>query len=1679
MKDISENNSVNKDLRQLAEDKLKADRPTSDAILNDSELMKLVHELDVHRIELDMQNEELRVAQMDAQRVNDLYEFAPTGYFTLSPEGAILRLNLSAAAFLEKERPVLIESRLGFFITDETKPIFNHFLSQACQQTEALSCEIALQNSSNQPVLVYLTGKMDKDKKQCLVTMVDITEHKKKEETLKQERQLYLDMVNNQPAGIYRIRVYPRKDWRKNAWNSSENPPYKMELASDRFCEILGITREDFEGNTGMIIDLVHPQDRIEFVKKNEDANASVIPFNWEGRLVIKGKIRWIHLESIPRHVANGDVVWTGILYDISDQKQKEIDLKESETKYRELVDNSPDAICIYSDRKIVFVNNECIRLMKAANAEELLGKDVLEFIHPDSREFAIRRMMNVLDHGNVQPLEEERFLQVDGSAIDVEVKSMPIEYQHKKSIQLIFQDISVRKIAENEIRKSREAFKDLFDFAPLGYHEIDAEGRIVRVNQTELSLMGYTREEVVGQYVWEFNVYQEHSLKSTLDKLQGRQVSSKPYERVLVKKDGSWITVLKQDKMLRAGNGSITGIRTSVQDITDRKQAETDLQASEEKFRQVFENSMIGKSMTSMDGKMNANKAFTQIIGYSKEELSLLKWTDITHPEDIEFNRNEIESIVQGKKDFSNWEKRYIHKSGNIVWANISIFLLRDKDGKPLHFITEIYDITDRKQIETDLRYSEDKFKKAFMTSTDSININRMDDGLYLSVNPGFTRIMGYTEQEILGKTSKEITIWENRADRNRLVQGLQEKGYVENLVAQFRNKTGETVYGMMSATLIELEGKDYILSITRDITAIKKTELALHQSEERFKVLFEDAPDTMFLAEPKTGKIIDANAAACRLFKKDKLELIGMYQYELHPLDKNEFSKQTYKNHILQSKLLDITHPVENVILCSDGTEIPVEILAQSIVIDGESFIVGTFRDISQRKKTEQDLHDSEELYRNLVIRIPDGVYKSTTSGRFVDVNPAMVKMLGYTSKEELMEIDIKTQLYCDVNDRDYRSLNDQNEEMSVFPLKKKDGSVIWIEDHGWYNRDNAGDIVTHEGVLRDITDRKLAQDALQESESMLKKTLVKSSGLIDSTSQGIDYAKMSDTILEISGANYVCFNIYDDKGIDFTTVAISGNKEHIKKASSVLGFEILNKKWKTDPLRKEKTRNESITKYESFYELTHYSIPKNIAALVMRTFHIGDSVVVKITKRNKVIGDFTLIYSNGDTLKNNDLVLLYANQVALFIDRDKTDKALRRNEEKFRYLFANNPQPMWIYDLDTLVILEVNNAALACYGYERDEFLALSMNDLHPLGEMSAFESKIEQARKGEYTNGLSKHKKKNGQEIYVEVTGVAAPTIALNARHVLIQDVTQRKLAEEALLESEDKYRTMIENSNDLIWVLDKEGLFTFMNEMALKTTGFKQEDWIGESYMPLIFSEDNSYVAEIFNRTLLGENCTYELRLKKTDGNVLVLSVNTSPIYISGKIAGVVSFGQDITESKKAFGLLQESEEKFRSITEQTVDLISITDAKGKLIYASTASKSIFQYEPEEMCGHNFTDFVVKGTEEQAEAVFRRIIETKENINNLEFKMKRKDGSLFYGELNGSSFKYGNNYGTLVVIRDMTERKKAQEELEVRMKELMRFHNLTVDREMTMIELKKEINGLLTKSGENEKYRIVN
>ncbi|MGM0504805.1 MAG: histidine kinase dimerization/phospho-acceptor domain-containing protein, partial [Bacteroidota bacterium] len=191
--------SESEKLRQKAEELLKKRQAASDSQHSETETLKLIHELEVHQIELEMQSEELEraraTAQESAEKYIQLYDFAPVGYFTLSQKGEIIELNLSGATMLGKERSLLINRMFGLFVSKETRTIFNHFLDKVMSSFHKESCEVSLSENHNQPFYVQLTGIVSENKKHCLLIMIDITERKQAQDKLK-ENEAILEKLN-------------------------------------------------------------------------------------------------------------------------------------------------------------------------------------------------------------------------------------------------------------------------------------------------------------------------------------------------------------------------------------------------------------------------------------------------------------------------------------------------------------------------------------------------------------------------------------------------------------------------------------------------------------------------------------------------------------------------------------------------------------------------------------------------------------------------------------------------------------------------------------------------------------------------------------------------------------------------------------------------------------------------------------------------------------------------------------------------------------------------------------------------------------------------------------------------------------------------------------------------------------------------------------------------------------------------------------------------------------------------------------------------------------------------------------------------------------------------------------------------------------------------------------------
>lgn len=275
--------------------------------------------------------------------------------------------------------------------------------------------------------------------------------------------------------------------------------------------------------------------------------------------------------------------------------------------------------------------------------------------------------------------------------------------------------------------------------------------------------------------------------------------------------------------------------LKLKIRELTKKLQAsksrERKLKEAESYYRAFFEHGTDGVVILDPETTrpIDFNDQVCRQLGYTQEEFARLRLLDIEAKEDAEAISVHVDNIV--KNGFDSFETLHRTKDGDIRHVQVTAQIITVGARDVYHCIWS--DITDRKRSENNLRESEDKFSLTFNFSPDAVSINRLEDGLYVDINEGFTRITGFGRDELIGRSSLDLNIWVNTEDREKLVQGLKAQGFYENLEAKFRRKNGQTFTGLMSARIISLKGVPHLLSISRDISERKQHERELLKFE------------------------------------------------------------------------------------------------------------------------------------------------------------------------------------------------------------------------------------------------------------------------------------------------------------------------------------------------------------------------------------------------------------------------------------------------------------------------------------------------------------------------------------------------------------------------------------------------------------------------------------------------------------------------------------------------------------------------------------------------------------------------------------------------------------------------------------------------------------------------------
>ncbi len=340
--------------------------------------------------------------------------------------------------------------------------------------------------------------------------------------------------------------------------------------------------------------------------------------------------------------------------------------------------------------------------------------------------------------------------------------------------------------------------------------------------------------------------------------------------------------------------------------------------------------------------------------FGWSADEIKGRYSLDFVHPEDRKKVSAKLNAILCKDRAKLRLQCRCLCRNGDFRPAELNAVNMVD-DPVINGVLANFCDITYRLKMEEALKKSEEKFKKAFHTSPDSINLNRAEDGLYLEINEGFTKIMGYTREEVIGKTSIELNIWRRLEDRKRLHDELVSKGFVENMEAEFRTRDGQIRTGMVSARAINIDGEDLVLFITRDITEKKQMEKKLLQSEARYRQLVENIVEQVWEVDTK-GAYTYITAKGDLVWGLESEKLIGRTPFEFMPEKEAERLAKRWK------KIVDSRKPfknLESVFRHPDGRMFYMESSGVPFFDEKGRFAGyrGTSIDITEKRQIEKD--------------------------------------------------------------------------------------------------------------------------------------------------------------------------------------------------------------------------------------------------------------------------------------------------------------------------------------------------------------------------------------------------------------------------------------------------------------------------------------------------------------------------------------------------------------------------------------------------------------------------------------------------------------------------------------------------------------------------------------------------
>ncbi len=616
---------------------------------------------------------------------------------------------------------------------------------------------------------------------------------------------------------------------------------------------------------------------------------------------------------------------------------------------------------------------------------------------------------------------------------------------------------------------------------------DVTAEKKLVLewVSESFEKKFGYSKSELEGLGGWQALTHEEDAgiVAGHVERVLDGKPDQAEFRFVTRTGDVVWLRDYAEPGWDSA-HVKVVKVYGGSQDLTGQKSAENELRIVENRMREVADS--LPQPLIEVDifGKITfANRVAFEFMAADQEDFEKGSFLfDFVLPIDRERAIDSFGGILRGE-EIEPRQYTIVRKDGSTRPVIVSATRI-ERGPEVVGMRIVLLDMTRINAIQEAVKASENRYRMLFENSADELFI--LDgDCTVLQINQAALDKLGYSREEILGRKLSAILPERIRGQENaRIERILQEgEGTFESLHAR---KDGSVIPVEVHGRSILLDENRTILLAARDLTERKKAQAAIRESEEKFKNLVESSLVGVFIIQD--GRLVYANPAFSKIFGYTQDELIGTFSIAkgIVPHERErvmERIRTRLGNDSLTGRY--VFHALRK-----DGTAIEVETLGSRTVFEGRPALIGTLEDVTERRKAEEKLRDSEARYRDLFENSVDAIYLSTPSGRMLDINPAGVRLFGFSSKQELLNVDDISVFYDNKEDREVfaRTVEAKGvvRDFEV-KIKRKDGQRITVLDTASVVLDDKGQIAGYHGLLRDLTEKRKLEEQLFQSQKL----------------------------------------------------------------------------------------------------------------------------------------------------------------------------------------------------------------------------------------------------------------------------------------------------------------------------------------------------------------------------------------------------------------------------------------------------------------------------------------------------------------------------------------------------------------------------------------------------------------